>query len=69
MNSPQLFSVPADTNTAPTPAPGQGLITMTTELQELATAVAGQNVAGKYLTFILGGETVARVAAAFVYIR
>ena len=42
---------------------------MTTELQELATAVAGQNVAGKYLTFILGGETVARVAATFVYIR
>src|SRR5664279_3298203 len=32
---------------------------MTTELQESATAVIGQNLAGKYLTFILGGESYA----------
>ena len=42
---------------------------MTTELQEPASGVAGQNLAGKYRTFIFGGETVARLAAAFVYIR
>ena len=32
---------------------------MKTELQEPATAVAGQNMAGKYLTFALGGESYA----------
>ena len=32
---------------------------MTTQLQESATAVAGQNLAGKYITFILGGESYA----------
>ncbi|MEI6779923.1 MAG: hypothetical protein WCQ21_03290 [Verrucomicrobiota bacterium] len=42
---------------------------MTTELQELATVVAGQNLAGKYRTFIFGGETVARLAATSVCIR
>ena len=32
---------------------------MTTELIESGTAVAGQNMAGKYLTFALGGESYA----------
>ena len=32
---------------------------MTTELQASATAVTGQTLAGKYLTFILGGESYA----------
>ena len=32
---------------------------MTTELKEPTTAVTGQNLAGKYLTFILGGESYA----------
>ena len=32
---------------------------MTTEQRESATAVAGQNMAGKYLTFALGGESYA----------
>ena len=32
---------------------------MTTELKEPATAVAGQSIAGKYLTFALGGESYA----------
>ena len=32
---------------------------MTTELKEPTTAATGQNLAGKYLTFILGGESYA----------
>ena len=32
---------------------------MTTEQRESVTAVAGQNMAGKYLTFALGGESYA----------
>ena len=32
---------------------------MTTQLKESATAVTGQNMAGKYLTFALGGESYA----------
>ena len=32
---------------------------MTTELKEPTTAMIGQNLAGKYLTFILGGESYA----------
>ena len=40
-------------------APGHALIFVTTELQAPATAVTGQNLAGKYLTFALGGESYA----------
>ena len=35
------------------------MIFMTTQTQELTTALAAQNLAGKYLTFALGGESYA----------